>query len=66
MVKSNILTKDQKDKIFIKLMKEHEGPEKVIDLRGIVSKLRRYAWLNYDARFTEEEIGERLLDYLNG
>jgi hypothetical protein len=51
-----------KRKALVKLLKEHAGPEDVIALKGLVSKLKHEAWVQYDLRVTEDEVREFLLE----
>ena len=55
----------QKNLVFRKLMSEHAGEENVIDLRNLVPKIQRAAWIQYDLKLDEEYIREKLMDYLD-
>lgn len=64
MVKQYAATTDVKDKVFNKLMKEHMGEEKAIDLRHVAAHIQLHAWLEYEVKFTDEEVKRRILTFL--
>jgi hypothetical protein len=64
MVKSYTSSNEDKDKIFNKLMKEHMGDEKVIDLRNIAGHIQLHAWLEFEIKMTDEDVKSRLITFL--
>lgn len=55
-----------KDKAFNKMWKEARGEEDVVVLHGLPERMKRVAWFDYEIKFTEEELREKILGAITG